>query len=362
MTRWTVVVLRLTWDGALVLRRHLTPSAVGLLTHRAASAPHGSDGAHAPRVRRPAALSGAVVLVLCLLALWPALAVAAAPTPAAAPIAPPAQWESYRVLSDRNMFVRDRSRPRSSRPYTMPTYAAAPNEDDRLVLTGVINQGPDYVAFFEDSRTGKTITVQVDVPLGRGRVTAMAMDSVDYTYDGRTTRIAVGSSLSGVVASLSRPAAPLSTPAAGIPVGRVPTPFGAPPPGAPPAPAAGMMGGPPAPAIGIMAGPLAPETGPMDEPPVAAAAAAGTAPLTATSAPGAPPASAPAAPAASTAPTVPTETGPLTVAPPTTSPPTALPPTTTPPAAAGPSAGTKDGGAAAILERMRQRREQELNK
>ena len=302
------------------------------------------------------------ILALSLLALMPGLA-AAAPAPAAAPIVPPAQWESYRVLSDRNMFVRDRLRPRTGRTYSMPTYSVVASEDDRLVLTGVINQGPDYVAFFEDTRTGKTITVQVDAPLGRGRVTAMAMDSVDYTYDGRTTRIAVGSSLSGAVALLSRPAAPLSTPAAGIPVGRVPT--GAPSVpaagmmGGPPAPAVGIMAGPPAPAIGIMAGPLAPETGPMDEPPVAAAAGAGTAPLTATSAPGAPPATAPAAPAA---PTAPTATEPLTVAPPTTSPPTALPPTTTPPAAAVPSAGTKDGGAAAILERMRQRREQELNK
>jgi hypothetical protein len=309
------------------------------------------------------------ILALSLLALMPGLA-AAAPPPAASPVVPPAQWESYRVLSDRNMFVRDRSRPRSGRSFSMPTYSAAPSEDDRLVLTGVINQGPDYVAFFEDSRTGKTITVQVDAALGRGRVTAMAMDSVDYTYDGRTTRIAVGSSLSGVVASLARPAAPLTTQAAGIPVGRVATPFGAPSTGGPPAPAAGMMGGPPttaagimggtpAPAIGIVGGPLAPEAGPTDGPPVAAAAAAGAAPLTAISVPGALPATPPAAPAAPTAPTV---TEPLTVAPPTTSPPTALPPTATPPAAAVPSAGTKDGGAAAILERMRQRREQELNK
>ena len=47
----------------LRLQHRLVPCAVGLLTHRATSAPHRPGTACARRVRRPAALSGAVVLI-----------------------------------------------------------------------------------------------------------------------------------------------------------------------------------------------------------------------------------------------------------------------------------------------------------
>ena len=54
--------------GVLVLQRHLTPCAVGLRTHRAGGALRRPANACARRVRRPAALRGAVVLVTLVLA------------------------------------------------------------------------------------------------------------------------------------------------------------------------------------------------------------------------------------------------------------------------------------------------------
>jgi len=206
---------------------------------------------------------------------------------ASLPGAQPARLEDYRVLSERNLFLRNRARPPSSRPAPI---AAPPADtgDGRIVLTGIIQQGEDYVAFFEDTRTGKTTTLQVGAPVGRGQLTTITMDAVHYTCAGNTTKIAIGSTLAGAAASLPKPAAPTSTAATA-------------PPAAPAAPT----------------------------------------PATATAAAGAAPAAASPAPA--------TDASAQTQAAP-------------PPGTAAPPGDTKDGGAAAILERMRQRREQELNK
>jgi hypothetical protein len=242
------------------------------------------------------------------LLVWSAGLAAAASPPAALPGAQPARLEDYRVLSERNMFLRNRARPPSS--HRAPTAAppAADTGDGRIVLTGIIRQGEDYVAFFEDTRTGKTTLAQVGALLGRGQLVTITMDAVHYACAGNTVKIAIGSTLTGAAASLPKPAAPTSTATT-----------------APPA-APARQGD-------AVASPAAPT-------PATAATATGAAPGTTPAAP-ARQGDAVASPAPATA---------------STTPPAAAPPQ------AAPSGDTKDSGTAAILERMRQRREQDLNK
>jgi hypothetical protein len=131
--------------------------------------------------------------------------------PPAAPAAPrgpvPAGFEAYRVLSDRNMFLRTRGRPAAPVRYT-PRVAPPENPDERIVLTGILEQGDQCVAFFEDSRSRKTTEVQVGSLVGRGHVAAITFDTVEYAYNGTTKKITVGTSLTGATIALSRPAAP----------------------------------------------------------------------------------------------------------------------------------------------------------
>ena len=179
------------------------------------------------------------------------------------------------------------------------------NPDDRIVLTGIIQQGADGVAFFEDTRSRKTIRVQAGDAVGRGRATAVTLDEVQYACDGTTTKVAVGSNLTGRATALSSPAAPL-TPAAPPTAGMRP--------GGPP------MGGPPT------AGPSGPAVATAAAPPVVIVVGAeeSTDDETASDS-------------------------------------TEQPPAAGPPAAGNPGA-SMDNSAASILERMRQRREQELQK
>ena len=217
-------------------------------------------------------------------------------------------WDSYRVLSERNMFVRNRGRPQRDRG----AMRAAPpeNPDERLMLTGIIQQGGEYVAFFEDTQTRKTTTVQAGASVGRGCLTAIALDAVQYTCDGAATKVLVGSSLTGRPAMLREP-----TPAPTSPGAAPSTPGAA-------TPAAPVSGTPPP-----------TETG--GTPPTASTAASAATP--------------------STAPVPENATTPDAAA-------TAMPPTAPPPAAAGSPNDSQNSGAASVLERMLQRREQELQK
>jgi len=244
----------------------------------------------------------------------------AAPTTTAKPATPtgpqPTTWESYRVLSERNIFMRYRSRSsggRSSSGYS-PRPPAVTGED-YLVLTGIIQQGEDCVAFVEDTRSGKTARLQPGDPLGRGRVTLITRDIVHYAYDGDLRRIAIGANFAGVAVSLAKPATTIASAAPAA------TPPGAPAPASAAAPGAVLLGaGPPAP------------------PPGAVPTAPGAAPP-------ATPDGAPAAPVTAAAAT-----------------PTTQPPAAPPQAAAGTSGGTQNAGAASVELQMRLRREQELNR
>ncbi len=234
-----------------------------------------------------ALLPGVVLTAMPPAAPPSAASAARAPSTPRAPSAPTASREDYRILSERNIFLRNRTRPTTGRLGSGGATAAAPSTgDDRMVLTGVIQEGQDYVAFFEDTRTGKTTQAKVDALVGRGRLTAITLDAVQYACDGRTTKVAIGSSLAGIAASFPRS---MTTTAAAA----------------------------------------APGAGP-----------GGPAPMRTNGAPGLPPGAPPEAATASTT----------------------LSPTTPAPPAAGAPSETTDPGTAAILERMRQRREREINR
>jgi len=255
---------------------------------------------------------------LWLLILLPALA-ASAPPPATPSTQPP-QWENYRILSEQNIFLRNRARPMTGQYLPRPA-VAAPSEDARFVLTGIIQQGDDCVAFFEDSRSGKTIQTQTGDTVGRGRLTVITLDTVHYACDGDIARITVGSNLTGAAASPRTTAAATTTPT---------------PPATPGAPPAGM---PP----GLIP---APAGMPMLMPPA----------VWAVSAP--PPGAGPVAAA--------TPTGAAVILNASGSPNgmtfSVSPPPGGPPQAAGSSPESRDPGTMSILERMRLRREQEMNK
>jgi len=134
----------------------------------------------------------------CHVRLVPVIAAVAAAVASSACAATGRQdsWEKYRLLADRNIFVRDR---RAPRPAHHGPSGPAPTLDAgrHMVLTGTARQRDEFLAFFEDSRTGRTLWAQVGDSLLDGRIKAITLNGVEYESDGTTTMVKIGYSLTG---------------------------------------------------------------------------------------------------------------------------------------------------------------------
>jgi hypothetical protein len=138
----------------------------------------------------------------------------------------PAFSERYGVLSERNIFVRDRSHP-STRP--SPTTQSSPRDPERSVwLAGVALEAEGFRAYVENQNVGTVTRLAIGDSLARGKITAIEIDAVAYEANGQTTWIEIGNDFANhPVRALSEPLAEVSattTPttgpaAAGAPAG-----------------------------------------------------------------------------------------------------------------------------------------------
>ena len=109
-------------------------------------------------------------------------------------------WDPFRLLAERNIFLRDRRRPEPIR-----SEGPGPVADDgerRIVLTGTALCGAEFVAFFENTRTGDTIRARAGGAVGAGKLKSVTLDGVEYEAGERTTKIEIGWNLAGEPASL----------------------------------------------------------------------------------------------------------------------------------------------------------------
>jgi hypothetical protein len=153
---------------------------------------------------------------IAILALASAALAATAPKPApkAAPkptIATPThktKWEDFRILTDRNIFDRNRRPPvvrppriEGSRLTITPQPPKPVDTDQYIVLLGIGLEGPQYTAFFEDSKAGKILQVLTGDVVGKGRLRAVNLDSVQYDRGGKFSTVKVGYTLTGTQAA-----------------------------------------------------------------------------------------------------------------------------------------------------------------
>ena len=110
--------------------------------------------------------------------------------------------ERYGILSDRNIFLKERRRPTQSSSATRP--AAPPRQpEQQYVLTGVVYDPLEdrAYAFFEDLSAGTFVRAAVGDTVARGTISAIDLDAVAYERDGRATLVGVGNDLTGARAS-----------------------------------------------------------------------------------------------------------------------------------------------------------------
>ena len=109
---------------------------------------------------------------------------------------------TYGVVSERNMFLRERRAPRpanTNRNTTPREDTNSPQARERqMVLRGVTIEDNELHAYLENTRDNQIVRVAPGDKLVNGTVVEIAIDAIAYSVDTKTAWIEVGQNLAGV--------------------------------------------------------------------------------------------------------------------------------------------------------------------
>jgi hypothetical protein len=141
-----------------------------------------------------------------------------------APQSKASDWERYKILTQRNIFSKDRGRrderrsdERKDKEKEAPP---EPKPEADILLIGIVEKDGQLAAFFENSKTGKIEIVKSGEAIARGKLAAISMDSIEYVRNETTTAVTIGKTLDGATAenSSGEPVRTSTTDASGTPL------------------------------------------------------------------------------------------------------------------------------------------------
>ena len=107
----------------------------------------------------------------------------------------PAEYrERYAILAERNIFLKERRGTREPPRFDGPR---EPRPEQTFSLTGIVEEEGQFRAYFENLRNPSFTRVSLGDPIARGKVTAIALDAVEYEQDGQRRWIEIGHDLTG---------------------------------------------------------------------------------------------------------------------------------------------------------------------
>jgi hypothetical protein len=101
--------------------------------------------------------------------------------------------QKYDVLVERNMFSRQRGNARRLRPGP----EVVPPPERFLVLTGIVRQNGEYLAFIEDTKKGTVTRARAGDAVLDGQVSSVALDAIEYKKENSTVTVKLGQNLEG---------------------------------------------------------------------------------------------------------------------------------------------------------------------
>jgi len=105
-------------------------------------------------------------------------------------------WEHYKVMTENNMFLRDRPRPRPvEKPAPRVVPVRVPERD--FVLTGIVQREAGCVAFIEDMRSGETLKLRPGDAVADGEILDIKFDELVYRKGEQSLKITMGNTLEG---------------------------------------------------------------------------------------------------------------------------------------------------------------------
>jgi len=107
------------------------------------------------------------------------------------------QWAKFEIITQRNMFSRLREpvRPEGERP--VERQRAVPNPESYLLLKGIVQEDNQCIAFVEDKQSGHVVRLRAGDSVARGTVKSLDLDGLEYQFQDRVVRVALGFDLEG---------------------------------------------------------------------------------------------------------------------------------------------------------------------
>jgi hypothetical protein len=107
--------------------------------------------------------------------------------------------ERYGVLSDRNIFLRERGRPApTSRRSDSSSRSSTPRPvESTYVLTGIVLEDGQYRAYIEEVGSGRVQRLAVGDSVAKGHVLEIDIDAIAYSAGGQGTWVPIGCDLQG---------------------------------------------------------------------------------------------------------------------------------------------------------------------
>ena len=113
-------------------------------------------------------------------------------------------FDHYKVLSEHNIFTKNRRPPSTQSSRDSRTDRPPRRPEVAFVLTGcVIENDNRFAAFVENAQTGVTQKVSPGDSIATGKVTSIGFDFLEYESAGQKTRVEIGHNFTGTVASLA---------------------------------------------------------------------------------------------------------------------------------------------------------------
>jgi hypothetical protein len=128
--------------------------------------------------------------------------------------------ERYAVLSEHNIFVRDRLRPASNARTAATTQHSSPPPEESFVLAGVVFEDDGFRAYVEDRNAGRIVRLNPGDSLARGRISSIDIDALEYDRNGQLTLVQIGRDFTGqIVSTMSSASTSAPSPASTAPAG-----------------------------------------------------------------------------------------------------------------------------------------------
>ena len=132
----------------------------------------------------------------------------------------PQGWARYQIITERNIFSRQRGPRRQPDEDRQRPPVIVPNPESYFRLRGITQEDSVFVAFIEDTQTGTVLRLHEGQRVARGAVKSLTLDTIEYELEGRTTTVHMGQDLEGGQGAVttseliewSQTAAPTATP------------------------------------------------------------------------------------------------------------------------------------------------------